>query len=287
MDIDMIVDFSQPILHPFQSLQLSASSLDFGVEFASNKTPGQLAEDINRIIKLHENHKIERFRLHFRPLDIFVSDINNWIEFAVAKGVQVLELDFSMGFHKTNFEFDKGTSFRLPDSLYRCNSITQLSLSHCNFHPPLDFISFPALQSLSLTCVNIRAHVLETMITNSPQLYSLSLVNSSWVDMDESIKVLAQELRRLAIIECWFMGIEICAPKLQSFIFYGEYYFGSQYRLNESSNVNVPMLEDAFISSYNMESSEPVHDYILLLSDIRHVKILTVCSATQLVTFIL
>lgn len=198
----MIVDFSQPILHPFQSLRLSASSLDFGVEFASNKTPGQLAEDINRIIKLHEAHKIEMFRLYFGPSEIFVSDINNWIAFAVAKGVQVLELDLSMGSDQlSDKSIDEATEYRLPDFLYRCNSITRLKLKHCKFHPPSDFFSFPALQSLSLNYVDIRDHVLETMIANSPQLASLSIANCFLVAMDDmeavdgSIKVIGKELR--------------------------------------------------------------------------------------------
>ncbi|KAG6525100.1 hypothetical protein ZIOFF_015052 [Zingiber officinale] len=78
--MDMVINFSQLIFHPFQSLQLSTSSSKFGVEFANNKTPGQLAEEINRIIKLHEANKIERFQLHFPRWKSFFESFCSFLE---------------------------------------------------------------------------------------------------------------------------------------------------------------------------------------------------------------
>ncbi|RRT68646.1 hypothetical protein B296_00021038 [Ensete ventricosum] len=281
----MVAGLPESIVQSFHSsLQLSATALDFGPEFASNKTPEEFVAVVNNILRLHRGNKLKRLRLHFCPLDLFLPDINNWIAFSIAKGVEALGMDFSMGFDLATDQFSNGTRFfRLPDHLYPCNSLTHLSLSHCEFQPPLGFTGFSGLQFLSLANVDITNDVLQFMLANCPNLESLILRECSSL---ESIKLVADNprVRRLAFIDCWnTYEIEISATHLQSFIFYGEYAFGSEFTSSESSNVIVPSLEDAFISSMGKECSEPEHDYIMLLSDIAHVKILTVCSATLMV----
>ncbi|CAL9760888.1 unnamed protein product, partial [Musa acuminata subsp. burmannicoides] len=278
----MVAGLPESIVQSFHSIiQLSATALDFGPEFASNKAPEEFVAVVNRILQLHGGNKLERLRLYFCPLDLFLPDINNWIAFSITKGVEALEMDFSMGFDLAPNQFSNGARFfRLPDHLYPCNSLTHLSLSHCEVQPPLGFTGFSGLRFLSLADVDITNDVLQFILANCPNLESLIL--REWLSL-ESIKLVAENprLRRLAFIECWnTYQIEISATHLQSFIFYGEYAFGSEFNLSESSNVIVPSLEDAFISSIDKEHTEPFHDYTMLLSDIAHVKILTVCSAT-------
>ncbi|XP_064940630.1 F-box/FBD/LRR-repeat protein At1g13570 [Musa acuminata AAA Group] len=280
--MEMVAGLPESIVQSFHSIiQLSATALDFGSEFASNKTPEEFVAVVNRILQLHGGNKLERLRLYFCPLDLFLPDINNWIAFSIAKGVEALEMNFSMGFDLAPNQFSNGARFfRLPDHLYPCNSLTHLSLSHCEIQPPLGFTGFSGLRFLSLADVDITNDVLQFILANCPNLESLIL--REWLSL-ESIELVAENprLRRLAFVECWnTYQIEISATHLQSFIFYGEYAFGSEFNLSESSNVIVPSLEDAFISSIGMEHTQPYHDYTMLLSDIAQVKILTVCSET-------
>lgn len=265
---------SHDILQSFQSLSISATTLDFGPEFASGKMPEEFAEAINQYLKLHAGNRLQKFRLFFCPLDTLLPDIENWIAFAVAKGVEELDLDLSMAFDRWTGEFTNGAhSFKLPGCLFHCKSLTNLCLSHCDFYPPSNFACFDCLQSLSLVYVSITEDILQRVLLSCPLLDNLSLKGCLSLD---SIKVSAQDLRlqRLAIVDCWnVMEIEICAPKLRSFIYSGEHVFGDSF-------IDVSSLVDAFISALNAESSEPEHDYIKLLSDLSHVKILTVCPAT-------
>ncbi|XP_038982185.1 F-box/FBD/LRR-repeat protein At1g13570-like [Phoenix dactylifera] len=270
----MMSNLPDPILQSFQSLWISATNIDFGPELASSRTPEEFVATINHVLQNHRGKKLNRFRLFFCPFDMFLPDIENWIAFAVSKGVEELELDLSMGYDPSTGEFTNGGHpLKLPEFLFKCKSLTNLRLSHCDFCPPPDFRGLNGLQSLSLSYVSITDDMLHFMVANCPLLDSLSL--KSCLNL-KSIKVSGQDIQiqRLTVTGCWnAWEMEICAPRLRSFVYYGEHIFGD-------SSPNVPSLEDAFISSIDMESSEPEHDYIKLLSDLSHVKILTVCTAT-------
>ncbi|XP_010932063.1 F-box/FBD/LRR-repeat protein At1g13570 [Elaeis guineensis] len=263
-----------PILQSFQSLWISATNIDFGPELSSSRTPEEFVASVNHVLQNHKGKKLNRFRLFFCPLDMFLPDIENWIAFAVAKGVEELELDLSMGSDPLTGELTNGGHpLKLPDCLFKCKSLTNLSLSHCDFCPPPDFSGFNGLQSLSLSYVSIADDMLHFMVANCPLLDSLSLKSCQNLN---SIKVSGEDIQiqRLTVIQCWdAWEMEVRAPRLRSFIYYGEHIFGD-------SSLNIPSLEDAFISSIDMERTEPEHDYIKLLFDLSHVKILTVCTAT-------
>lgn len=276
----MTSNLPDPILQSFQSLWISANSIDFGPELASSRTPEEFVATVNHVLQNNKGEKLNRFRIFFCPLDMFLPDIENWIAFAVAKGVVELELDLSMGTDPWTGEFTNGgRPLKLPDCLFKCKSLTNLSLSHCDFCPPPDFSGLDALQSLSLSYVSIANDMLHIMVANCPLLDGLSLKRCPSLN---SIKVSGQDIQiqRLTVVECWDLWeMEICAPRLRSFIYYGEHIFGD-------SSPNVPSLEDAFISAIHMESTEPEHDYKKLSSDLSHVRILAVCTATLMVTFL-
>ena len=130
----------------------------------------------------------------------------------------------SMGFDYSEEEFTNGgKSFKLPNILFHCATLTQLS-RHCDFCPPAIFLLLtPSVPSL--TYVNITTEKLQYSIASSPSLDCLSLKNCK--DL-ESITLTSKQLRRLTIANSlWGAShIKIIAPKLESFIYLGTRIFG-------------------------------------------------------------
>ena len=259
------------------------TTIDFGPQYASNKTAQEILTHVNQCLQFHGRNKIKKFQIFFCPLDEFLTDIENWVAFAVANGVEELKLDFSMGFDYSEEEFTNGgKSFKLPNILFQCKTLTHLSLSHCDFCPPANFSGFDTLCSLSLTYVSITAEKLQHCISNSPSLECLSLKNCKNL---ESIIVTSKQLRRLNIVNSLWEAshIEITAPKLESFIYHGTHIFGDLLGYHPYDPfIDISSLSDVFISSIGTEA-EHEHDFIKLLYDLRKVKVLTVCTATLMV----
>jgi len=268
------------ILQSFQSLSLSTTTIDFGKEFASNKTPEEIVAAINLFLQLHTSNKVDKFYLYFSVSKKFLPDIENWVSYAVNKGVEEVHLDFSMAFGDSKEEFiDEVQS--LPTSLFKCETLTNLSLSYCNFSPPPDFAGFEYLQSISLNLVNITGDIFQQLIANCPLLDNLSISMCPSLD---TIKLSSDRLRILTIVNPGDAdAIEISAPRLESFIYYGVHIFGDSEFDPSDSFLNISSLSDAFILGEG--SSEPEHDFIKLVYDLRHVKVLTVCSHTLWVLF--
>ncbi|XP_020688312.2 F-box/FBD/LRR-repeat protein At1g13570-like [Dendrobium catenatum] len=212
----------------------TATALDFGDDLANNLSATDFVETVNRYLSLHASKKLERFHLFFSPFDLFASDIERWISYAIGKGVRYLDIDLSQG------EFSHGRSpFDLP-SLFDCDTLIDLSLCCCNFKSPLNLSNFGGLQSLSLSHSNISEEMLQTILTECSLLESLSLRSCKQLGAI-SIMVPNLKLKRLIIRDCQsFDLLEINAPKLQSF-----HYFG---RLCIQTNLlNISSLKDVSI----------------------------------------
>ncbi|KAH7675700.1 RNI-like protein [Dioscorea alata] len=263
-------ELSYPLLQPFSLLSISATPGDFNIEFSSNQTPVEFVISVNKYLQLYESHKkINKFRVFFCAFEKFLADIEKWIAFAISRGVEELDLDFSLGYEPYNGFTNGGKSFKLPDFLFHCKSLTYLSLRCCDFNPPSGFTGFPQLWSLSFKDMVVTDDTVTNMLAVCLNLECLRFDNCSTL---KRINISAPNLqvKNLTILNCYdAYGILISAPKLQSFIYHGECYF---------SDVKTPSLVDAFISSLGMESSEPEHDYVKLLYDISHVRILTICT---------
>ncbi|KAG0478950.1 hypothetical protein HPP92_013669 [Vanilla planifolia] len=271
-------DLSVPILNSFASLSISNVNIDF----AEGNSAGDFTASLNQYLQSHGSNKITKFRISFAPLDAFAPDIENWIHSAVSRGVEDLFLDFSMGFDHNSEQYRTGMKpFKLPDSLFGCRTLICLTLSHSVFSPPAGFTGFENLKSLSLSYVNISEDMLQWTISSSPLLENLVIKNCGNL---ETLNVSSYSLQKLVLVAPYsnLYDIEITAPKLQSFIYYGEHIFGDAVFHPKNHFLDISSLTDAFISSMGLEFTEPEHDYIKLLSDLKQVKILTVCTATLL-----
>eukprot|EP00268_Persea_americana_P029335 TRINITY_DN2837_c0_g1_i14.p1 TRINITY_DN2837_c0_g1~~TRINITY_DN2837_c0_g1_i14.p1 ORF type:complete len:160 (+),score=20.97 TRINITY_DN2837_c0_g1_i14:656-1135(+) len=77
------------------------TTLNFGWEFTTTiKTLSLVSCAIDQILQLHKIDTIDIFRLYFHPRGEFLVHIQQWIEFAVGKGVRELDLDFEQRYEE-------------------------------------------------------------------------------------------------------------------------------------------------------------------------------------------
>uniref|UniRef100_A0A1D1Y784 F-box protein At5g03100 n=1 Tax=Anthurium amnicola TaxID=1678845 RepID=A0A1D1Y784_9ARAE len=238
-----------------------AVTLDFTGEFARRQTPDELVASINRHLQLHTGHKIRGFRVSLHPAKLYKEHLDRWIQFAATRLVEELDLDFSPPAEEMSYYYpdDDGNSepkYEIPACLYSSGSLTHL------------------LQSLSLRGVNFDDATLGRVLSGCPLLEMLSLRQCSHLNSVD-ITSPTTRLKRLVLVDCEFSvsgDLRISAPSVESFHFFGDIYC-IDFSLAGLS------LSDAFICSINRECSEPEHDYVKLLSELAHVRILTVCPA--------
>ncbi|XP_058073168.1 putative F-box/FBD/LRR-repeat protein At1g78760 [Magnolia sinica] len=255
-----------------------STALDFGAEFATGQTREEFVSTVNQYLQLHQAKEIEVFRLSLIPCNLSYAE--KWVKLAGAKGAKEVDIHFRQNTYDNGYKLDclphilprkllNSTFSRSLNSIFSCDSITQLNLSCCYLHRRLNFKGYPYLKKLQLSTVRITNALFESMLSNCPLLEELILRNCQGLT---SVKVSTPNLplKRLTLIDCWYASeIEIFAPNLQSFHFYGS--FISMYFKNILSLVDV--LLNGMFSDYCV----PKHDWITILHHLGHVKILTLC----------
>ncbi|KAJ3687033.1 hypothetical protein LUZ61_016197 [Rhynchospora tenuis] len=191
----------------------------------------------------------------------------------LAKGVKELELDLSQGISSSLFEFgmDDKRPFVIPNSLFNGNSLTHLSLLRCNFSDTLDLANFVGLSLLSPDNVNLLTDaVLTKILEYCVSIESIYLKRCEILDM---VKFIGDKLKlkKLVIVDCRnLIDVGISAPKLESFEYYGwisfRHCFGNVSKLNDAYYVRI------------LEKKNMKRNFFFMLSDLSHVKVLTVCS---------
>uniref|UniRef100_A0A1D1XCT0 F-box protein At5g03100 n=1 Tax=Anthurium amnicola TaxID=1678845 RepID=A0A1D1XCT0_9ARAE len=266
-----------------------AVTLDFTGEFARRQTPDELVASINRHLQLYTGHKIRGFRVSLHPAKLYQEHLDRWVQFAATRLVEELDLNFSppaeeMGYYYPDDDGNSKPKYEIPTCLYSSGSLTHLSLSFCDLCSPWVFSNFGLLQSLSLRGVNFDDATLGRVLSGCPLLEMLSLRQCSHLNSVD-ITSPTTRLKRLVLVDCEFSDdfdvVRISAPSVESFHFFGDIY------CIDFSLAGAPSLSDAFICYINRECTEPEHDYVKLLSELAHVRILTVCKATLMCVTIL
>ncbi|KAK9085123.1 hypothetical protein Sjap_025534 [Stephania japonica] len=255
----------------FQDFLIQTKHFDFGKDFANAQTQEQFIHKVNQYLQLHNGSKIHKFHLLFHPGIQNQVHADKWLEFAVERSVEELGFDFCGV--TTAWDDLESEHLTLLDSFYLSNShLTQLQLGQFEFHPPITFTGFPFLVSLYLRRVKITDGNLESVLMKCPLLTDLSLCQCSGLHL---IKIFGPKeflLERLFVGNCnEAYEIEVLAPNLKSFHFYGDLFYGYSFR-------EISALEDVYLSSIGYECTEPEHNYIKILSSVSTVRILTVCT---------
>ncbi|KAJ3699189.1 hypothetical protein LUZ61_002894 [Rhynchospora tenuis] len=256
--------------HLWQFNLVSSTSLQFGEDFSCNQSPKQFVATLDQYLHLHGDRSLDKFGILFSPFDIFFPNLENWVATVLAKGVKELEIDLSQGvLYDPGFYIDDRMPFVIPNPLFNCNSLNHLSLSRCNFSDPFVSVNFLGLSSLSLDNVDLTDAMLTSILENCVLLESISLKKCEILDI---VKFVGDKLKlqKLVIVDCTnVMDIEISAPKLESFLYHGWISFSHVFG-------NVSKVNDAYLCSRGSEEFQLI--FAGILSDLSHVKILTICS---------
>lgn len=124
----------------------------------------KLVNIIDHVLLLH-NGPIHKFKLSHRDL-LGICDIDRWILHLSRCSIKEFIL-----------EIWKGQRYKMPSSLFRCQSLIHLELFNCLLKTPLTFKGFKCLKSLDLQHVTLAQDVFENLISSCPLLERLTLMN--------------------------------------------------------------------------------------------------------------
>jgi hypothetical protein len=170
-----------------------------------NETVNQLqnlknnyAKMVNQVVKSHQGANIDGFKVCFELDNAYKSDFDSWIEFAIRKKSQILEVDL-----KQEFKRDR--------NLY--------------YFPKEIFLSFKSnikiLRSLRLCWVEVSGpDDLHDILTNCTSLEALSILGSNSMRVAEFCGPL--KLKFIEIRDCRnLQAVQVSAGNLESLVCYG------------------------------------------------------------------
>ncbi|KAM5576512.1 hypothetical protein ABKV19_007395 [Rosa sericea] len=184
---------------------------------------------VDSVLKQHRALNIDRFRVSFNlgPRNC----IDEWIQFAMGKGVQMLELDLS-----AYIRYLPVGNYRFSNKLLGISKTSALK-SSCS-----EYIGFKCLKVLDLKSVNVDQEVLEYFMSNCPVLERLAVYGSSSL---VNLRVVGRSiaLKYLVIQDCDNVeSIEICDVNLVSF-----FYNGYLRNLGNLLLRNLPLLVEVYL----------------------------------------
>lgn len=155
---------------------------------------------VNQVLRLHHCPSLDEFRVcfHLSELSSEAShDIDEWINFVIAKGVKRLEMDFAV--------FLKSSHYTLSHKSYSC------------FKSPSNLSNIKFLTSLTLKGINVNGDLLEFLLSNCPLLEWLCVFLSEHI-VNLSIAGSSLQLKHLEIFRCNRLeSLEVSAPNLVTF----------------------------------------------------------------------
>ncbi|KAK6135841.1 hypothetical protein DH2020_030407 [Rehmannia glutinosa] len=201
-----------------------------GLDFDANDTLDRIAADpklrsserpkyinwVNRVVRQHRGPKLDAVRICFDLDKSSKCAIDNWVKFAIAKGVQKLELDL----------LENGETLRQPTRNY---SFPYKQMSQCKRFSLKNVYSdfapmqtgLKCLKALSLKCVNVSEEALNCFLSSCPVLKYLSIHGSGDL-VNVKVSGLSLMLKYLEIVFCLgIVTIEISNVNLVSFSYLG------------------------------------------------------------------
>ncbi|KAI8543774.1 hypothetical protein RHMOL_Rhmol08G0244500 [Rhododendron molle] len=183
----------------------SPQSLRFCGKKCRNRERSKYVTWVNRVLELHQSPYLDGFRVSFdMNRDASHRYIDEWISFAIPKGMRRLEIDF------TSYLSGSESRYCLSQKCYSC------------FKSPHNLSSIKSLNSLTLKDVNVNGELLEFLLSNCPLLEFLCVYGSEHM---VNLKVAGPSLRlkHLEIFRCMRLeSLEVSAPKLVTFKYFGK-----------------------------------------------------------------
>ncbi|XP_050219906.1 F-box protein At1g80960-like [Mercurialis annua] len=178
---------------------------DYNERFYKNRS--KYINSINQIINSHKGSTLHEFRVKYM-LDIFcMNHVDRWINFAFKKkGIQTLDLDLSQDHIGWPSE---QLSPKFPQ--HCCDYITTIEgTSNIKF-----------LKLLSIRSINVSSHIIHHILSNCEFLEHLQVEGSYTLTTLNVVGRSVLRLKTLKIVCCRVESMEICAPNLVTFKYYG------------------------------------------------------------------
>ncbi|KAJ8568639.1 hypothetical protein K7X08_028172 [Anisodus acutangulus] len=263
------------LLKPFGNLWTTRSNLDFYVclfeELPTTPPMNRWFSFVDHVLLNHEARTVTQFRLKFGRTIYssglksgqIVEKIDSWINFAVRKKVEVLEVDIG---RRCRYEpiFD----YHLPSFILRSDTLIELNLASCSLTTEVG-IQMKSLKTLSLGTILLDDTFMEEMLSGCPSLETLIINDCQGLHLlklPHHVKDL-----KITLDESEMSLLEILAPKLNSIGLSGAIDYVN---LKGPSSLSAAALDffrggKSFISRHR--------NIWLLLSDIKHAEHLRVC----------
>ncbi|CAI9114688.1 OLC1v1015467C1 [Oldenlandia corymbosa var. corymbosa] len=210
--------------------------------YASNSR--KYVEWVNKVVQSHKATTLDAFRIRFDLTSSFKTDIDNWVHFAYARRVHMLDLDFS-GYDGVGYCI----VYNFPNDLlglsFVNSSAPPLSNSYGNdINSGATSFGFKSLRTLAFNSVGMSGEVLEFFLHNCPFLESLRVELS---DKLENFRVCGPSLalKHLEIMDCFHCSITVCNTNIVSL----KTTQGQALVLQ-----NVPMLVDVEIGGFGIDA---------------------------------
>ncbi|KAL5730033.1 hypothetical protein ACHQM5_002910 [Ranunculus cassubicifolius] len=173
---------------------------------------------VDQVLLLHDDTSIQKFHLILQDMSN-AAHIRTWIRVAIMRNVQELDLDISE---------QERLVFELPPSVFTCNSLRTLNVTHQSSWPSLDLkmpcsVSLPMLRNLQLTAIRFcNEKLIADLFSSCPVLETL-IISYCGFSNTRNLNISANQLKELVIENCFSgydelseLKIKVSAPRLES-----------------------------------------------------------------------
>jgi hypothetical protein len=166
----------------------------------------EFVKRVDQFLKKFQGTKIDSFSMSFYLNGTHNNIIDQWISFAIAKGVERINLllfpvpyTYATPYKRYNFAFDLFSETS-------ASTLKHLRLEHCLVcHPTnCDYIPFKNLRSLSLYCSKVDEIFIESLLSNCQWLEELHLI---YCEFRSSMpKIVSSSLCHLKVGRCYVVS---------------------------------------------------------------------------------
>ncbi|XP_015577141.2 F-box protein At3g62230 [Ricinus communis] len=226
---------------------------------------------VRQFVAQYPQKGIQRFALACSDPQAFLSDIRNFVVFAISRNVRELELDFSDPTWREDSLDSHQPAFELPLQIYQHKRLVLLKLFSCRFDASR-FTNFSTLKSVSLGWTGISVVSIKALLVNCPLIESLSL-KKCWDLEHFEISLPNLRLKNLVLDNCNFIQDWFCieGPKLEFLKYSGR--IGHFHMSNQRNMVEADL--DFGMEPEFDDVGSLLYDF---LQEFYAVQILTVCS---------
>ncbi|KAJ4943979.1 hypothetical protein NE237_026766 [Protea cynaroides] len=194
----------------------------------------QFADLIDRSLLLHEGQSIREFKISFHHLNdsVLMNRADPWVRFALI-----------------NVSYYPKNMYRLPPCTFPSKLLKVMALNSCLFDPSVHK-SFPCLETVILTRVELLDTSVQDLIANCPHLESLHLKRCEFPSSIIIIDVPQSQLKHLRLEFNNVEEYQIHVPSLLHFQYVGEFTSISVRNLSKLVNASLEFQDLYLYSSY-------------------------------------